>query len=180
MKTTEFKVHTVYSKEDLLQMEKVSTRTVRMRLLFITLAAFVLYFAVVVWNVAAGNGHITLFPPGTNKVVDVILLAAMAGCLVVMIILPYRNRDKILKNTPGGVLKANYYFYEKTFQYGWGNSYSSAAYVEITTFKELPESFYIEAAGLTYWVKKSDFEVGTPERFSEFMRGKVKCRVYSS
>lgn len=177
MKTTEFKVHTIYSKQDILQMEKVSTRIIRMRLLLVTLVAFLLYFAVVVYGIATGKGHVSLFPEGTNKVVDVILLAAMVICIIIVLVLPYWNRNKILKEAPGGVLKANYYFYEKTFQYGWGNTFTTTAYVDITVFKELENSFYIEANGLTYWVKKSDFEVGSPERFSEFMKSKVKCKI---
>ncbi|MDY5663677.1 MAG: hypothetical protein SPF46_04330, partial [Blautia sp.] len=143
MKTTEFKVHTIYSKQDILQMEKVSTRIIRMRLLLVTLVAFLLYFAVVVYGIATGKGHVSLFPEGTNKVVDVILLAAMVICIIIVLVLPYWNRNKILKNVPGGVLKANYYFYEKTFQYGWGSTFSTTAYVDITVFKELENSFYI-------------------------------------
>lgn len=177
MRTTEFKVHTVYSKEDILQMEKVSTRKLRMRSLVITIVVFVLYLAMIIWGAATGKGHASLFPSGTSRVLDIILLAALVICIVVMIGLPYWKRNKILKGVPGGVLKANYYFYEKTFQYGWGNTYSSTAYMDIDVFKELPNSFYIEAKGYTYWVKKSDFQVGKPEDFQEFMKGKVSCKI---
>lgn len=177
MRTTEFKVHTVYSKEDILQMEKVSTRKLRLRSLVITVAVFVLYLAIILWGVVKGTGHVSLFPEGTSRVLDIILLAALAVCIVVMIGLPYWKRNKILKSVPGGILKANYYFYEKTFQYGWGNTYSSIAYVDIEVFKDLPNSFFIEAKGLTYWVKKSDFQVGKSEAFLEFMKGKVRCKI---
>lgn len=177
MRSTEFKVHTVYSKEDILQMEKVSTRKQRLISLIITVTVIVLYFSMVLWSAVKGTGHVSLFPEGTSRVLDIILLAALVVCIAVLAGLPYWKCNKILKSVPGGILKANYYFYEKTFQYGWGNAYSSIAYVDINVFKELPNSFFIEAKGLTYWVKKSDFQVGDPEAFLEFMKGKVRCKI---
>ncbi|HJB28721.1 MAG TPA: hypothetical protein IAA06_07995 [Candidatus Blautia faecavium] len=177
MRKTEFKVHTIYSREDILQMEKVSGRKMRHLGLGITGAVFILYLAVVLWEVVQGDGHACIFPFISGGVLDVVLLAILAICFVMIFCMPYLQRHKILKDLPGGVLKANYYFYERTFQYGWGETFTTVGYVEIQEFISLPNSFYIKAKDVSYWVKKSDFQVGTPEEFLEFMKGKVKCKV---
>lgn len=177
MKTTEFKVHTIYSKDDILQMEKVATRRLRRSSLTAAVIVLVLYAAVIIWESTQGNGHASLFSFMSGGVLDAILIIALVCVIIVMYSLPYIQRKRILKAVPGGVLKANYYFYEKTFQYGWGNSFESIAYVEIDEFHSLEKTFFIKAKGVAYWVKKSDFEVGTPENFLEFMRGKVRCKM---
>lgn len=177
MKTTEFKVHSAYSKEDILKMQKTASRKMRMTSLAVTGLVFVLYAAAVLWEASKGEGHASLFSFVPGSTLDVILLAALAFSIVMIIILPYLQRNKILKAVPGGVLKANYYFYEKTFQYGWGNSFTSIAYVDIQEFLNLENTFYIKARDVSYWIKKEDFEVGTPEEFLKFMQGKVKCKI---
>lgn len=177
MKTTEFKVHTIYSKDDILQMEKVSSQKLRRISLTVTGIVFVLYLAVVLWEASKGDGHASLFSFISGGVLDAILIIALLCTIVLMFSLPYLQRRKILKAVPGGILKANYYFYEKTFQYGWGNSFTSVAYINIQEFRNLANTFFIKADGVAYWIKKSDFEVGTPEEFMEFMKGKVKCKV---
>lgn len=177
MKTTEFKVHTIYSKDDILQMEKVSSQKLRRISLTVTGIVFVLYLAVVLWEASKGDGHASLFSFISGGVLDAILIIALLCTIVLMFSLPYLQRRKILKAVPGGILKANYYFYEKTFQYGWGNSFTSVAYINIQEFRNLANTFFIKADGVAYWIKKSDFEVGTPEEFMEFMKGKVKCKI---
>lgn len=177
MRTTEFKVHTIYSKDDILQMQKVASQKLRRLSLTVTGIVFVLYVAVVLWEASKGEGHASLFSFVSGGVLDGILIAALLCTIVLMVSLPYLQRRKILKAVPGGVLKANYYFYEKTFQYGWGESFTTIAYVNIEEFRNLANTFFIKADGVAYWVKKSDFQVGTPENFLEFMRGKVKCKI---
>lgn len=177
MKKTEFKVHTIYSKEDILQMQKVSTRRLRSISLSVTGLVFVLYLAVVLWEMKKGEGYASIFSFASGGVLDAILLSILALCIVLVISMPYLQRSRILKKAPDGVLKANYYFYEKTFQYGWGDSFSTVAYVEIEEFVHLPNTFFIRAKDVTYWIKKKDFQVGTPEAFWDFMKKKVKCKV---
>ncbi|MDO4276583.1 MAG: hypothetical protein Q4D16_23220 [Eubacteriales bacterium] len=177
MKTTEFKVHTIYSKDDILQMEKVSSQKLRRISLTVTGIVFVLYVAVVLWEASKGDGHVSLFSFVSGGVLDAVLIIALLCTIAMMVSLPYLQRRKILKAVPGGVLKANYYFYEKTFQYGWGNSFTSVAYINIQEFRNLANTFFIKADGVAYWIKKSDFQVGNPEDFLEFMKGKVKCKV---
>lgn len=177
MKTTEFKVHTIYSKEDILQMQKVATRRLRLISISVTGLVFVLYLAVVLWETQKGEGYASIFSFASGGVLDAVLLSILALCIVLVISMPYLQRGRILKQAPGGVLKANYYFYEKTFQYGWGDSYSTVAYVEIEEFINLPNTFFIRAKDVTYWVKKQDFQVGTPDAFYEFMKKKVKCKI---
>lgn len=176
-KTTEFKVHTIYSKADILQMQKISGRKLRTISLSVTGVIFILYLAVVLWEVKKGEGHASVFSFVSGGVLDAVLLAILLMCIAMVIAMPYLQTNKILRTVPGGVLKANYYFYDKTFQYGWGESFSSVAYVDIEEMIQLPNTFYIRAKDVSYWVKKSDFQVGTPDKFWEFMKNKVKCKV---
>ena len=177
MKTTEFKVRTTYSKEDILRMEKVSCRKSTRINLAISIAVFVLYLAVVIWEDIKGQGHVSLFSFIPGSVLDVVLLAALLFSIILMVSLPYFRRRDIMKAAPQGGLKANYYFYEKTFQYGWGSCYSTIAYMDIEDFVNLPNTFFFKANDLNYWVKKTDFEVGTPEEFYEFMKSRVRCKI---
>lgn len=177
MKTTEFKVHAAYKKDDILKMQKVSNKKKRMISLAGTGIVFVLYVAVVLWEASRGEARPSLFSFIPGSTLDVILLAALAFSIVLTLIMPYLQTNKLMKSIPGGVLKANYYFYERTFQYGWGNSFETIGYVEIQEFVNLEEAFYIKAKDVSYWIKKADFEVGTPEAFLTFMQGKVKCKI---
>lgn len=177
MKKTEFKVHTIYTKEDILQMQKVATRRLRSISLSVTGIIFVLYLAVVLWEWAKGEGYVSLFPFASGGVLDAVLLAILAICIVMVFSMPYLQRNKIIRQAPGGVLKANYYFYEKTFQYGWGESFVTIPYGEIEEFINLPNTFFIRAKDVSYWVKKQDFQVGDPVEFYEFMKKKIKCKV---
>lgn len=176
MKKTEFKVHTIYSKQDILQMEKVSIRKLRLTGIVILSAVLVLYAAVFLWETVQGEGYASLLPSKSGAL-DIVLMAALAFALAILAALPHIQTRRILKNAPGGVLKANYYFYEKTFQYGWGDTFQTIAYAEIQEFRILPNTFYMKAKDLSYWVKKADFVTGDPEKFSEYMKQKVSCKV---
>lgn len=173
MKTTEFKVHTIYTKEDIMQMQKVATRTLRRMGLLVTGVIFVLYMAVVLWEAAKGEGFASVFSFVAGGVLDVILLVALALSLVIISLLPWIQTRRILKAAPAGGLRANFYFYKKTFQYGWGDCFTTIPYGNIQEFRPLENTFYIKADNVSYWVKKSDFEVGTPEGFQSFMESKV-------
>lgn len=177
MKVTSFKVHTIYSKEDILQMEKVASRKLRTIGLTTSILIFVLYLAVVIWEASKGGEAVSVFSFITGSTLNTILLLALFCAIIVLIAWPYIRQRKMVKSLPGGILKANYYFYEKTFEYGWGESFSKIAYVDIEEFRNLQNSFFIKANGIVYWVKKSDFEVGTPEDFLEYMKKKVKCKI---
>lgn len=177
MKTTEFKVHSVYSKDDIVKMQKIASRKMRLSGLALTGIAFILYLALFLWDFSKGETSENLFQFIVGRPMDIILLAALAFSFVMSILLPYFQANKILKAVPGGVLKANYYFYEKTFQYGWGNKFSSIGFVEIQELFNLEKAFYIKANDVSYWIKKEDFEVGTPEDFLTYMQGKVKCKI---
>lgn len=177
MKVTSFKVHTIYSKEDILQMEKVASRKLRTIGLTTSILIFVLYLAVVIWEASKGGEAVSVFSFITGSTLNTILLLALLCAIIVLIAWPYIRQRKMVKSLPGGVLKANYYFYEKTFEYGWGENFSKIAYVDIEEFRNLQNSFFIKANGIVYWVKKSDFEVGTPEDFLEYMKKKVKCKI---
>ncbi|MDQ9825427.1 hypothetical protein RFZ44_19185, partial [Acinetobacter sp. 163] len=89
-----------------------------------------------------------------------VLLGGLIAGIVILAVLPRIQTKRILKDLPGGILKANYYFYEKTFEYGWGNHFTSIGYVEIQEFLNLEKTFYIKARDVAYWIKKEDFEVG--------------------
>lgn len=149
----------------------------RHRSLGITLAAFVLYVAVVIWQAVAGEGQASVISFMTGNTLNAILIAALILCIVLMLGLPYWQTRSILKTVPGGVLKANYYFYEKTFQYGWGSSFDTIAYMNIEEFISLEKTFYIKADNVSYWIKKEDFVVGTADEFYKFMCDKVTCKV---
>lgn len=174
MKKTEFKVHSIYSKEDILQMQKVATGKLRRNSLVVTIALFLIYVGIVLWEMKNGEGYASIFSFVSGGVLNAVLLAALLLSIVMVISLPYMQRNKILKSVPGGVLKVNYYFYEKTFQYGWGENFVTVGYKEIEDFRELPNTFFFKARGTAYWVKKEDFEVGSPEKFLEFISGKIK------
>lgn len=173
MKKTEFKVHSIYSKEDILQMQKVATGKMRRKSLAVTVALFAVYGATVLWEMRKGEGHASLFSFVSGGVLDAVLLTALLISIIMVISLPYLQRRRILKSVPGGVLKANYYFYEKTFQYGWGDNFVTVAYTDIEDFRELSNTFFFKAKGTAYWVKKEDFVVETPEKFLEFITMKV-------
>lgn len=177
MKKTEFKVHTIYAKDDLLKMEKVAYRKSRVIGLLITELVFLFYLGAVMWAVSLKDDRISSFPLISGGIGDVVVLVILAACMLALYFMPYYQRHKILKEAPGGVLKANYYFYEKTFQYGWGDTFTSVGYVEIQELVNLSDAFYIKARDLSYWVKKSDFQVGNADSFLEFMKAKVKCKV---
>lgn len=177
MKTTMFKVHSVYSKEDILEMEKVATQKLRRRSLAAAGVVLILYVAMLLWGSVKIAGHIELAALIPNSVLDVVILVALFCTFVMMISMPYHRRNKVLKEVPGGVLKANYYFYEKTFQYGWGNDFRTIAYMNVQEFRSLPTAFFIKTDEAYYWVKKVDFEIGTPEDFYNYMKKKVTCKI---
>lgn len=173
MKTTEFKVHTIYTKDDILQMQKVVTRPIRRIGLLITGAIFVVYLAAVLWELARGEGFSSVFSFVDGGVLDAVLLIILAVVLAVLAALPYLQTRGILKSAPKGGLRANFYFYGKTFQYGWGDCFTTIPYAKIQEFRPLEKTFYIKADDTSYWVKKSDFQVGTPEKFQTFMEEKI-------
>ena len=172
MKTTEFKVHSIYSKEDIQQMQKVVNRKMRTIGLSVSVVVFILYLAVLVWEWNENGKTSSLFTSVSGNVLNLILLGGLIAGIVVLAVLPRIQAKRILKDLPGGVLKANYYFYEKTFEYGWGNHFTSTGYVEIQEFLNLEKTFYIKARDVSYWIKKEDFEVGNAEDFLKFMEGK--------
>ena len=173
MKKTEFKVHTVYSKEDILQMQKIAGSRFRKRSLAVTGVVFILYVAVVLWERSQGEGYASLFSFISGSMLDAILISVLIFTMILIYSIPYFQRNKILK-TVGGELKANFYFYGKTFQYGWGESFSTIAYAKIQEFRELPKTFYFKAGDVAYWIKKEDFVLGTPEAFSSFIQDKIQ------
>lgn len=177
MKKTEFKVHTIYAKEDILQMQKCTEAKRRKIGLWVLGMIFVIYAAVVIYQVTAGAERPSVIPFITGDVLDMILLIVLAGSIVFLAVLPYVQTKRILKAAPGGVLKANFYFYERTFQYGWGDAFTTIGYTEIQELRYLPNTIYIKAKDVAYWVKKSDFQVGTAEGLMEFLRNKVKCEI---
>ena len=177
MRTTEFKVHTIYNKDDILKMQKFTIGKFRKISLIITGLICLLYVALIVWSNITGTERASLFSSIPNGTLDTILIAVLVFVMAVIFALPYIQCRQIIKAAPGGVLKANFYFYEKTFQYGWGNSFTTVAYMEIEEFRNLENTFYIKANGVSYWIKKSDFEVGTPEGFWDYMKSKVKCKI---
>ncbi len=177
MKNTMFKVHSVYSKEDILEMEKVATEKLRRRSLAAAGAVLIFYAAILLWGSVKTSGHIKLSVLIPNSTLDVVILTAILCTFVMMISMPYYRRNKVLKEIPGGVLKANYYFYEKTFQYGWGNDFRTIAYMNVQKFRSLPNAFFIKTDEAYYWVKKVDFETGTPEDFYDYMKKKVSCKI---
>ena len=165
MKNTMFKVHSVYSKEDIVQMEKMATRKLRHRSMLAAGIVLLLYVGLLLWASVQETGQIVL------------AFLIPASVLELMLSMPYHKANKTIKEAPGGVIKANYYFYEKTFQYGWGNRFATIAYMDVQEFWNLPTAFYIKAEDLSYWVKKTDFEVGTPEAFAQYMKEKINCKV---
>lgn len=177
MRTTEFKVHTIYSKEDILKMQKITMGKFRTISVAITGLVLILYAALLIWTNTTGQERESLFSFMSNATLDTILIAALVFSMIVVILLPYIQTKQILKAAPGGVLRANFYFYEKTFQYGWGNSFTTIAYPEVEEFRVLNHTFYLKAKGIAYWIKKSDFEVGEAEAFLTYIKSKIKCKI---
>lgn len=177
MRTTEFKVHTIYSKDDILKMQKITLGKFRSVSIVLIGLLLVLYVALMIWSNATGQERVALFSFISNEVLDIVLIAMLVLIMSIVYAMPYIQRHQILKVVPGGVMKANFYFYEKTFQYGWGNSFTTIAYPEVEEFRELEKTYFVKAKGIAYWIKKSDFEVGTPEEFLDFMKTKLKCKI---
>lgn len=173
MKTPLFKIHTKYSKEDIFQMQKISTLGFRRIGLTASVALLILYAAVLIWQKSAGQPHATLFPGIPGLVLDCILVIFLLFCIAFTAALPYLQQRRILKAVPGGELRASYYFYDKMFQYGWGSNFSIFYYSEIEDFRDLPNSFYIKAKGTGFWVKKNDFSPETCDAFSVFIKDKI-------
>lgn len=177
MKNTMFKVHSVYSKEDIVQMEKMATRKLRHRSMLAAGIVLLLYVGLLLWTSVQETGQIVLAFLIPASVLELIVVVTVICTFVMMLSMPYHKANKTIKEASGGVIKANYYFYEKTFQYGWGNRFATIAYMEVQEFWNLPTAFYIKAEDLSYWVKKTDFEVGTPEAFAQYMKEKINCKV---
>lgn len=174
MKTIHFKVHSVYTKKDMVRMQKLASRRNRRRTVIALVVVLLMYLFLTALNtVMAGKtiSPLSFLPSGA---LDVILVASMAFTICLMVAAPYFQAHKILKAAPGGELKANLYFYDQTFKYGWGNSFSTVAYMDIQEFRVLDDAFYIKAGGLSYWVKKEDFEMGEADRFAGFIEQKRK------
>lgn len=174
MKTIHFKVHSVYSRKDIVRMQKMATRRNRRRTLAALIVVLILYVGLMILNaLLAGESisPVSFIPGGT---LDVILLAAMLFAIVMMVSAPYFQARKIIRDAPGGELKANIYFYDQTFKYGWGNSFTTTAYMEISEFRDMGDAFYIKAGERSFWIRKPDFEIGEADSFGEFMTQKSK------
>ncbi len=176
MKNTMFKVHSVYSKEDIVQMEKMATRKLRHRSMFAAGIILLLYVGLLLWTSVQETGQIVLAFLIPASVLEMIVVVTVICTFVMMLSMPYHKANRTIKEAPGGVIKGNYYFYEKTFQYGWGNHFATIAYMDVQEFWNLPTAFYIKAEDLSYWIKKTDFEVGTPEEFAQYIKGKIHCK----
>ncbi len=174
MKTIHFKVHSVYSKKDIVRMQKLATRKNRKRTIIVLVVVLVMYLLLGVLSAVVGGQPVSPLSILPSGALDLILMAAMVFTICLMITAPYFQAHKILKDAPGGELKANIYFYDQTFKYGWGNSFSTVAYMDIQEFRVLDDAFFIKAKDLSYWVKKVDFEMGDAERFREFLEEKRK------
>lgn len=173
MDTIKFKVHTQYDRKDILKMEKISVRKFRKKNMLVTGIAFLLYGAFMVYKMAAGIDDSLFF--GKN-ILDWILLTLLAMGFGISWAFPYFQTGKIMKVSQEGKLKANFYFHEKYFQYGWGGEYSTVSYRQIQEFMNLEHTFYLKADQVSYWIKKEDFVIGTWEAFYTFMLEKSDCR----
>lgn len=174
MSTIEFKVHTQYNKSDILKMEKISIRKFRKKNMLVTGIAFLLYGAFMIYKTAAGITDSLFW--GKN-ILDWVLLTLLAMGFGISWAFPYFQTSKIIKAGQEGKLKANFYFHKKYFQYGWGGEYNTISYRQVQEFLNLDHTFYIKADQVSYWIKKEDFEIGTPEAFYTFMLEKLdnKC-----
>ena len=93
----------------------------------------------------------------------------MAVSLILVELRPYQATRQILKDKKDKVIKANYYFYKKGFQYGWGDRYLNVPYSEIKHIEEKSEGWFLKAADVVYWVKNTDFERGDSGTFGAFL-----------
>ena len=163
--TAMYKVHTVYKKEDVLKMQKLVGKRFQLTYLCISVLVEVLLLAISIWS--AGSGRKFLGIPLTTA--SVILMIAVAVSLILVELRPYQATRQILKDKKDKVIKANYYFYKKGFQYGWGERYLNVPYSEIKHIEEKSEGWFLKAADVVYWVKNTDFERGDSGTFGAFL-----------
>ncbi len=174
MKTIHFKVNSVFTKKDVERMQKQAARKTNLRILIIIAVVIVAYVVTALFGAWLAEEPFTpsIFIP--DGIFDAVLIAALLVAVAFAVISPYYKARKMIKDAPGGEIKAILYFYDRTFRYGWGNSFSTIAYVDIQEFRVLDDAFYIRADDLSYWVKKADFEMGKAEDFQKFIESKRK------
>ncbi len=171
--TALFKVHTIYKKEDVLKMQKLVGQRFQLTYRCIAIVLEVILLAILWWSVSGGNqGMKILGIPVTAA--SVVLVIAVAASLAWVELKPYQMTRKILKDKKDHVIKANYYFYKKGFQYGWGEQYLNVPYSQIRHIEERDEGWFFKAGEVVYWVKNTDFERGDSKKFGEFMASCVR------
>ena len=169
--TALYKVHTVYKKEDVLKMQKLVGQRFQLIYRCIAIVVEIILLAVCLWS-RSGGSKIQIFGISLT-VAAVILLIAVAASLIIVELRPYQATRQILKDKKDKVIKANYYFYKKGFQYGWGDRYLNVSYSEIKHIEEREEGWFFKAGDVVYWVKNTDFERGDSKTFGKFIESCV-------
>ncbi|HIY18180.1 MAG TPA: YcxB family protein [Candidatus Blautia avistercoris] len=165
-----FKIQTQYNKKEILKLQWMTGQKTAVRNLIICLAVGVIYIGLFIYNQVTGQSSGSLFHIGGN-IVDGILIGLLAVCVGLIFLLPYLQARKVYKKCPGGVLKANFYFYQKNFQYGWGSQFETIPYSAIQEVRYIKDGIYLEANQKGYWIK-DDFVIGEKENFLKFMESK--------
>lgn len=154
-------------------MQWMAGRKNSLKNLGICLIIGVFYVGILIYNHVTGQESASLFHINGN-LIDMILISLLLICIALIFIMPYLQARKTYKACPDGILKANFYFYERNFQYGWGNHYDTIPYSSVKEVKFLKNGIYFETEKTGYWVKENDFVTGEKENFKEFLLSVVR------
>lgn len=157
-------------------MQKAAVEKMRRRGFLATGIIFFLYLVLVVWEAFDKGGLAAAFP-AAGGIMDAILLIGLAVSVAGLLAMPYYQTRKIMKGAPAGGPRYNFYFYEKSFQYGWGDSFKTVFYSQVQKFRIMEDVVYIQANDIGYLVKMQDFQVGTAEDFLRFMEEKLPEKI---
>lgn len=171
--TALYKVRTVYQKKDVLRMQKLANEKTRRMFFIAAVVALVASLVLLYWS-STGEGQNVAFLGISAKSISVVLAVAVVVSMVLIVLQPYHHTRKILKDKKDQIIKANFYFYKKGFQYGWGDNYRSISYQQVRDYREMEDGYFFQAEDVVYWVKKEDFERGDGKEFSKFMDSVIK------
>ena len=171
--TALYKVRTVYQKKDVLRMQKLANEKTRRMFFIAAVVALVASLVLLYWSSTSEGQNVAFFGISA-KSISIVLAVAVVASMVLIVLQPYHHTRKILKDKKDQMIKANFYFYKKGFQYGWGDNYRSISYKQVRDYREMEDGYFFQSEDVVYCVKKEVFERGDSMEFSKFMDSVIK------
>lgn len=156
-----FKNTTRYTKENCNNFIKFHTNKYGKKELIRMLLATLMILYILIFNIVYKNWLLVLG------------LIALGG--IVYLITNYRNEKKAKKKSK--VKEFSFYFYEKYIKIKYRKEFERLTYFNLHKIFETEQYFYLyvdEKSSLI--LNKDGFEIGTPEEFSKFIKGKCPLK----